>query len=77
MIMKKVIAALQMTNDAVINFLKKYWLWLSLATIFALAIVARIPLYSKTTGDYNSFDFSLFSLIILINNSSLFIRCIV
>lgn len=55
MIMKKVLAALQMTNDAVINFLKKYWLWLSLAVVFALAIVARIPLYSKTTGDYNSF----------------------
>ena len=33
--MKKVLTALQMTNDAIINFLKKYWLWLSLVIVFA------------------------------------------
>ncbi len=53
--MKKVLNALSIANNAVINFLKKYWFYIALALVCALAIGARIPLYSKKSGDYNNF----------------------
>ena len=42
-------------NNAVIDFLKKYWFWFALGFVLALAIGIRIPLYSKKTGDFNNF----------------------
>lgn len=53
--MSKFNDALKKVNDIIIDFLKKYWFIFALAIVVILAIVARIPLYSKKSGDFNSF----------------------
>ena len=47
--------AVKKVNDVIIDFLKKYWFIFALAIVVILAVVARIPLYSKKSGDFNSF----------------------
>ena len=42
-------------NSIIVDFLRKYWFIFALALVVILAVVARIPLYSKKSGDFNSF----------------------
>ena len=42
-------------RDFVINFIQKYWFWISLIIVLILAVLIRIPLMTKMTGDYYSF----------------------
>lgn len=53
--MNKIKSALNKANEAVIYFFKKYWFYLALGLVLVLAVLARIPLYSKKTADYNTF----------------------
>lgn len=42
-------------GNVVIDFIKKYWFYIAIVIVIALAILARVPLYTKRTGDYNTF----------------------
>ena len=53
--MQKVSAFFTKVRDVVINFIQKYWFWIALAGIVALAVVIRIPLMTKKSGDYYNF----------------------
>jgi len=46
---------LKKVNNVVIDFLRKYWFYFAIAAVVILAVVARIPLYTKRSGDFNSF----------------------
>ncbi len=53
--MAKIGAFFTKVRDVVINFIQKYWFWLSLALVVILAVVIRIPLMTKMSGDYHNF----------------------
>lgn len=42
-------------RDWVINFIQKYWFWISLAIVLVLAVLIRIPMMTKMSGDYYNF----------------------
>lgn len=53
--MKKFNEILLKVNSAVISFIRKYWFFIALGLVLLLAVAARIPLYTKRTGDFNNF----------------------
>ena len=53
--MAKVSAFFTKVRDVVIGFIQKHWFWIALIGIVALAVVIRIPLMTKKSGDYYNF----------------------
>ncbi len=53
--MEKISTFFRKVSSAVIGFIQKYWFWISLALVFVLAVLIRIPLMTKLSGDYYNF----------------------